>query len=349
MLNKYTIEDYEKIAHEKLHKAVFDFFSGGSGQELTLNANIDAFKHISFIPRVLKGLESVSTSTTLLGFELAFPVLFAPIAFQGLAHEEGELAAAQSAARSKVGMIVSTMSTYEHDAVVTISRDAWFQLYMFEDRNISLQLIKHAEKCGYKAIVLTVDVPIMASRFRDLRNNFTVPSLNRFVSKLLKCDNTLKHFTDKHFKRSLSWTDIKWLKDNTELPIILKGVTHPIDAQLAIENNCAGIIVSNHGGRQLDSTLACIRLLPTIVREVYGKIPVLFDSGIRSGSDILKALLLGADAVLIGRPIIWGLASSECDSVVNILLRELEEAMILMGIESIKEIASNRNCIRYMD
>lgn len=346
-----NVDDYQKLASQKLSKEVFDFCYGGSHNEISLKRNCQVFDEIFLLPQVLTGISTVKTRRSLLGFDLAMPLLSAPMAFQGLLNSEGEIALSQALSSFGLISIISTMSSYSLEQIMLQAGDlTWFQLYIFKDRTLTKELIARAVKTGCKAIVLTVDVPVMATRVRDIRNCFKLPAeifpqnFQRLQQSLRESTHSsaVKNFTNAQFESSLTWKDVEWLKNQTDLPIILKGIINPQDAIKAKTYGIDGIIVSNHGGRQLDGVASSIEILPQIVKKIKGEIAVLIDGGIRRGSDILKALLLGADAVLIGRPLLWGLAVNGCQGVkniLNILKEELIESMILMGISELESLS----------
>jgi 4-hydroxymandelate oxidase len=270
-----------------------------------------------------------------------------------MAHPDGELAVARAASTSNSTMICSTMSNFPIESIVTENKkNVWFQLYVYKDKDATLALIERAKKAGCKALVITVDAPFLGHRERDVRNQFQLPSHLK-MSNLQALDHAelpnknghsgLAHYFENLIDKSLSWRDIKWLKEHANMPIYLKGILHPKDASLAIEYGVDGIIVSNHGGRQLDGSIASIDALHAIVLAVNQQVPIIIDGGIRRGSDILKALALGAQCVGVGRPIIWGLSHSGqqgVESVLNILQSELKLAMALAGCASIADITN---------
>lgn len=306
-----SLSDLEKQALALLPKAHADYFIGGSEREVTVNANLQSFDGLQFWPRVLRGNFEGDLNVDLLGSQLDYPILAAPTAFHKLAHPEGELATARAIARCNSLMIVSMAS---NTAIETITEAAyeinpragiWLQIYIQPDRDFTRRLIRRAEESGCKGLVVTVDSPVFGVRERDIRNNFSELPEGLCCANMKDQDGI---FRDIDFDSGLNWNDIAWLRDNTQLPIILKGILHPEDIRLAIEHNLQSVMVSNHGGRQLDSVPATIHVLPFLAQAADGRIPLLVDGGIRSGSDVLKALALGANAVAIGRPVIWGLA-----------------------------------------
>jgi 4-hydroxymandelate oxidase len=282
--------------------------------------------------------------TTVLGQKLAFPVLVAPTAFQRLAHPEGELATARAAGRAGTCMVLSTLSTsLVEDVVKASSGPVWFQLYVFKDRAATEALVRRAESAGARALVLTVDAPFLGRRERDVRHRFQLPE-GLSVKNLEACglgylprgtqDSGLAAYFATLLDPSLTWKDLAWLRSLTRLPVVVKGIVRPDDAVRAVEHGASAIVVSNHGGRQLDTAPATIDVLPGIADALGGRAELLLDGGIRRGTDVLKALALGARAVLVGRPILWGLAvdgSEGVSRVLEILRAELDLALALAG------------------
>ncbi len=359
MVNYINIYSIEKAAKIKLDKGIYDFIFGGATDELTLERNRTALDAIQLTPRVLAGVGETDLSTTLLGIPLAFPMIGAPLAFQRLVDPEGEIAVAKSLHDNNLVYTSSTMSSISLEQIAEKSPGPkWFQLYIYKDRAITLELIQRAENAGYQGIMLTVDVPVMGKRERDYVNEFELPehifaanfiaNSDERTSQNVRNRSAIKIFTDKQFEPNLNWNDVLWLKSKTSLPIILKGIMRDSDAVKAVEYGADAIVVSNHGGRQLDGVISSIEVLPKIARKIDKKIPVLFDSGIRRGTDILKALALGADCVLIGRPLLWGLSAAGelgVKKVLSILQEELIEAMMLCGYSSVIDLQNNKGLI----
>ncbi|KAK9697332.1 hypothetical protein RND81_08G030600 [Saponaria officinalis] len=301
-------------------------------------------------PRILIDVSRIDLSTSILGHNISAPIMIAPTAYHKLAHHEGEIATAKAAAACKTIMVLSFSSTTSLEEVSSCC-DAvrFFQLYVFRDRKLSAWLIQRAERSGYKAIVVTVDTPRLGRREADIKNKLIGPqmkNLEGFMPTEVVSDkgSGLEAFANSAFDPSLSWKDIDWLRSVTKLPILIKGILTHEDATKAVEVGVDGIIVSNHGARQLDYAPATISALEEVVHAVGGKIPVLFDGGVRRGTDIFKALALGAQAVLVGRPIIFGLAANGengAKSVLGMLKNELELTMTLAGCSSIKDISRN--------
>lgn len=345
--------EYEPLAAQKLPRSHFDFIAGAAEDEVTLRENRAAFQRVQLRPRFLVDVSQVDLSTQALGQQVEMPVLLAPVALQKLAHPEGELATARAAAAAGVIMALSTVSSYTLEEVAAAAQGTkWFQLYRYEDAELSKQLVARAKAAGYSAICVTVDVPRLGRREADFRNRLQFPP-DIFAANLVpprsSADSAggLSGIAPALFHRPFTWRDLDWVRSTASLPIILKGILTAEDARLAVEHGVQGIIVSNHGGRQLDGVPAAIEALPEVVEAVEGRAEVLLDSGVRRGTDILKALALGARAVLIGRPYVWGLAVAGepgVGRVLTLLRDELELAMALSGRRSISEI--DRSLVR---
>ncbi|MBK8549901.1 MAG: alpha-hydroxy-acid oxidizing protein [Ignavibacteria bacterium] len=345
-----NINDFESAAREKLTQMAYDYYSSGAHDEITLRDNCDAYKRIFLKYRVLVDVSKRDLSTEVLGHKISMPVMIAPTAFHKMAHTDGEVAVAKAASAADTIMILSTLSNSDvEDVVKATSNPVWFQLYVYKDREVTKDLIRRAENAGCKAIVLTVDAPVLGTRERDVRNKFNLPK-GITVKNLTPArkenlpeieDSGLSAYVQKFLDPSLSWKDIEWLKSITALPVLVKGIACKEDALLSVQHGVNGIVVSNHGGRQLDTCRATIDVLPEIADAVQGKIEILIDGGIRRGTDVLKAVALGAKAVLVGRPVIWGLAvdgENGVSSVLEILRRELDLAMALSGCNSVEKI-----------
>jgi len=336
-----NVLDFEALARGRMKRAFYDYYAGGAEDEATLTANRGAFAEVFLRPRVLVDVSRIDTSTSVLGSPVSMPVLIAPTAFHRLAHRDGELATARAAGRARTLMVASTIATYSLEEIARVATGPlWYQLYMYKDRSLARNLIQRAEAAGYRAICLTVDTPLLGSRERDHRNKFTLPAGIRMrnfedaglgVSTLGDSFHTYVH---RQLDASLTWDMVAWLRGETRLPLILKGIIAPQDGALAAERGVDGIVVSNHGGRQLDGTEATIRALPRVVDAVAGRAEVFVDGGVRRGTDVVKALALGARAVLIGRPCLWGLAAAGEEGVARVLemlRQELALAMALCG------------------
>lgn len=319
--------EFEEYAKEYLPKNAFDYYASGADDMVTLKENREAFKRLVLHPRVLRDVSNMDITTTLLGHHVSSPVCVAPTAMHRMAHPDGEIASSTATAKADTCYILSTISTTTLEAVGKANSRAnphalrWFQLYVFKDRELTRSLVQRAECAGYKAIVLTVDTPMLGHREADVRNHFSLPDHLTTANfsqvggehehgiKSLK-DSGLAHYVSELFDLTLNWNDVKWLKSITSLPIVVKGILSPEDAKIAVELGCEGILVSNHGARQLDGVAATIDALPAIVKAVNSRAEVYLDGGIRRGTDVFKALALGARAVFVGRPVLFGLAHS---------------------------------------
>ncbi|MEQ4719289.1 alpha-hydroxy acid oxidase [Nonomuraea sp. B19D2] len=338
-MERWSLREFEAAARDRLEPAHYDYFAGGAGDEVTVRANEAAFERLVLLPRVLRGAAKLQTGVTLLGSRAAMPVLVAPTAFHRLADPEGERATARAAAAAETIMIVSMAATVavEDVAAAAPGAELWFQLYVQPDPAFTETVVRRAEAAGCKALVVTVDSPVLGRRERDLRNGF------HDLPEHLCCENMRDGDRVRPIVMSpeLSWEHIDRLREMTALPIVLKGITHPEDARLALGRGISAIMVSNHGGRQLDTVPATIDLLPDIVAAVGGAVPVLLDGGVRRGTDVLKALALGATAVAVGRPVIWGLAADGergVARVLGLLRAEVEHALTLCGCASIGDL-----------
>uniref|UniRef100_K3X2I6 FMN hydroxy acid dehydrogenase domain-containing protein n=1 Tax=Globisporangium ultimum (strain ATCC 200006 / CBS 805.95 / DAOM BR144) TaxID=431595 RepID=K3X2I6_GLOUD len=355
-----NVLEFEAYAKEYLPKNAYDYYASGADEMYSLSENRDAFKRLTLRPRVLRDVSNMDISTSVLGQRIASPVCVAPTAMQRMAHPEGELASTAAAAKSGTGFILSSLSTtsLEDVAVANGKGLRWFQLYVFKDRQLTRDLVLRAERAGYKAIVLTVDTPMLGHREPDVRNKFSLPKhleLANFTHvggehahgvNSLK-DSGLAQYVSNLFDLTLNWEDVKWLKSITKLPVVVKGVLTGEDAKLAVEMGCEGILVSNHGARQLDGVAATIDALPEIVAAVNGRAEVYLDGGVRRGTDVFKALALGARAVFVGRPVLWGLSHSGeagVSSVLEILNDELKHAMLFSGTRQLADIKPEYVC-----
>jgi isopentenyl diphosphate isomerase/L-lactate dehydrogenase-like FMN-dependent dehydrogenase len=323
-----NVWDYERLAAGKLDPNAHAYFAGGAGDEVTLRDNLAAFERRKLRPRVLVDVRNVSTATTVLGTEVALPILIAPLALQRMAHPDGEIATARAAAAAGTIMCLSTASTTRPAEVASAAPDAtrWFQVYVFQDRSETEELVREAVDNGFSALVLTVDTPYLGRRERDLRIDFQIPEHLTVVGDIFGGG----------FDAALSWRDLEWLA-GYKLPVVVKGILTAEDARLACEHGAAAIVVSNHGGRQLDGVPATLDALEEVVEAVDGRVEVLLDGGVRRGTDALKALALGARAVLIGRAMVWGLAARGEEGVADVLrlLRdEVELGLALLGCAS---------------
>jgi isopentenyl diphosphate isomerase/L-lactate dehydrogenase-like FMN-dependent dehydrogenase len=333
-----NVFDYEKLARTRMAPPLWDYYQGGSDDEVTMRECRAAFERIKLRPRVLVDVrrEVLDMSTSVLGVPVSMPVLIAPVALHCMAHPEGECATAQAAGRAGTLMIASTVATRTIEEIAqAASGPLWFQLYTYPSLNVAEMLVHRAEDAGYRAIVLTVDLPRLGNREKDLRNNVTIPPAPYQEANFIGIEKEGQAWVP------LTWKSIEWLRSITTLPILLKGILTEEDARLAVEHGVEGIVVTNHGGRQLDTAIPGIEALPEIVDAVVGHCEIYFDGGIRRGTDILKALALGARAVLVGRPVLWGLAVNGADgafSVLELLRKELELAMALSGRPTLASI-----------
>ena len=334
-----NVFDYEALAQALVEPGAWNYFQSGSNDEVTLRANRTAFERIQLRPRMLVDVSTCAMQTAVLGTPVSMPILIAPTAFHCLAHPEGECATAQAAGAAGTLMVASTSSNRSlEDIANSASGPLWFQLYV-ADRKGTEELVQRATESGYRALVLTVDSPRWGRKERAIRADFRLPS------HLYKAN--FPNDAAAEAQVLLTWESLAWLRSLTSLPIVLKGILTAEDAVLAVEHGVDGIVVSNHGGRQLDSVAASIEVLPEIVDAVEGRCEVYMDGGIRRGTDILKALALGARAVLVGRPLLWGLAVNGVEGalhVLELLRAELELAMILAGCPAVDSI--NRSLVR---
>jgi 4-hydroxymandelate oxidase len=351
LMDFVNLDDYEAAARDILPKMTFDYIAGGSDDEITLRENRAAFERWRLRPRVLTGVGERDLSTTILGQKVSFPVGIAPSALHMLAHPDGELATARAAGSAGVVFCVSTFGSYSmEDVAEAASGPRWFQLYCYKDRGLTENLVERAVASRYEAIVLTADAPVVSRRLRDVRNRFAPPpgvSLKNFQSatdrtmQRSKEGSSLSTYVSAQVESNLTWKDVDWLVNKAGLPVLVKGILTAEDARLAAEHGAAGVIVSNHGGRQLDGAITAIDALPEIVEAADGKLDVLADGGVRRGTDVLKLLALGAKAALIGRPVQWGLAvdgEAGAKAVLDLLRMEIDIAMALSGCRSIVDI-----------
>lgn len=346
--------EYEQRARERLEASAFDYYVSGAHDEVTLRDTRAAYDRLRIAYRVLVDVAERSTTTTVLGSEIDFPVLTAPTAFHMLATPQGELATARAAGAAGTIMILSSLSNTDvEDVVKAAAGPVWFQLYVYKDRNATEGLIKRVEAAGCQAIVLTVDAPLLGSRERDVRNRFHLPD-GLAVKNMLpagygdvakpEAESGLAAYFASLIDSSLNWKDIAWLRSLTPLPIVLKGIVRSDDALRAVQVGAAAIVVSNHGGRQLDTSLPTIEALPKIADALGGRLEILLDGGIRRGTDVIKALALGARAVCLGRPILWGLAAdgqAGAEHVLELLRDELDLAMALCGAPNLDALTSD--------
>ena len=349
--------DLEERARAVLPQMSYDFYASGANDEVTLRENRAAYERIKVLPHMLIDVSARDMSTTVLGEPVSMPILIAPMALQCLAHPDGEIATTKAAGAAKTLTTLATLATTSIEEVMAIATGpVWFQLYVFRDRALTASLVQRAAAAGCRAVVLTVDVPVPGKRERDVRNRFTLPEhlflKNLWPAGLEKlpkavADSGMAAYAAANFDPALTWKDVEWLAQLTRLPILVKGILRADDALSAVNHGVAGIIVSNHGGRQLDTTPAAISVLPEIVDAVAGAVEVYVDGGIRRGTDVLKAIAYGARAVLIGRPILWGLAvggEAGVESVLEMLRAEFDLAMALSGCPSLTAITRDLVC-----
>ena len=374
----HNVEDYRGLAHKRLPRAVIDFIEGGAEDEITISRNRESFESIHIIPRILTDVSVRDISTTILGTPVSSPIVLCPVGLATLAHPLGEVAAGIAAANKGIISTYSSSSSWNLEDIAAASSGVkWFQLYIWKDRKLTAEIIERARKSGYQALVLTVDVPISARRERDLRNGFTIPprprvnqigdlvqhfgwfyaqlkseitghkmSMGNFTPENVGMRTRLKmlEVVNELFDPSITWSDITWLKSIWNGPIVIKGIMTPEDAKLAIKAGADAIWISNHGGRQLDGVSGTIEVLPEIAKAVKGKAEIYLDGGVRRGSDIVKAIALGANACMIGRPYMYGLAANGAagvESIIGILEIEMDATMALMGRPTIASLDSS--------
>jgi 4-hydroxymandelate oxidase len=358
----------EGQARERLDRAAYDYFAGGADDELTLDDNARAWERLRLRPHVLRDVATVTTATTVLGTPVSLPVLVGPIAYQSLAHPDGELATSAAAARAGTVMVLSTQATSSLEAVAEVVPEAprWFQLYVYRDHRIAHDLVRRAAAAGYRAIVLTVDVPVPGNRLRDKRNRFRLPDgmpLSNLTPYFREASVPAEGPAEgpaatgdattgvdggidvvgigRHFDPSLTLETIGWLCGASPLPVVVKGVLRGDDALACVRAGASAVVVSNHGGRQLDGAVATTDALGEVVEAVAGSAEVYVDGGIRRGVDVVKALALGARAVLVGRPIAWGLATGGAAGVTEVLeefCEELERTLALCGTPTLGDL-----------
>ncbi len=356
--------ELEARARERLSAEAFGYVAGGAGSELTMRANLQAFERWQIVPRMLRDVSVRDLSTTVLGTSMPAPVLLAPVGVQSIVHPDAELAVGRAAAAHGLPAILSTAASHSIEPVAAATGPAsrWYQLYWPRDRDLAASFVARAGEAGYEAIVVTLDTWLLGWRPRDLANGYL---------PFLKGEGVATYFSDPVFRSALArtpeddpgpaighwayqfsnprvtWADLQWLREQTELPIVLKGIVHADDARRALEAGVDGLIVSNHGGRQVDGSIGALDALPGVRAAVGAEFPVLFDSGIRTGADVFKALALGADAVCLGRPYVWGLAldgQAGVEHVLRCLLAELDLTLALSGYTALAQVDSSALC-----
>jgi 4-hydroxymandelate oxidase len=337
------LADFARLAEAALPPEVWDYVSGGSGGEVTLAANRTAFDEIALLPRVLAGFAHANTSCRLLATDASMPVGVAPMAYQRLVHPDGELAAAEAARVAGIPYVVSTVASVRLEEIAKVGADTWFQLYWQRDRAVVEDLVARAEQAGCQALMLTADLPVLGRRLRDMRNAFSLPAdivaanLDGGASRAhdtVPGESALAAHAAATFESGLGWADVEWLRARTTLPLVVKGILDPRDAVRAVESGADAVVVSNHGGRQLDGAAPSIVALPGVADAVGETCAVLLDGGIQSGTDVLRALALGARGVFVGRPVLYGLAvdgARGAGQVLSLLATELREDMTLAG------------------
>jgi 4-hydroxymandelate oxidase len=346
------LDDFEPAARKLLAKGVFDYIAGGAEDEATVLANREALGRYRLRYKVLAGADGPNLESELFGRRVSMPVHLAPAAIQRICHTDGETAAYRAASHAGVGYALSTLSSISiEDVAAAANGPRWFQLYMPAWREVSAALVERAEKAGYSAIILTADLPRTGRRERDIRNAFSLPKGVRYAN-LGDWEPTASSDGADPFAQNvnaltnaaLSWEDLEWLVGKTRLPVLLKGVVRGDDARRAVEAGAGGLIVSNHGGRQLDYAIASVDALPDVIAAVGGRVPVLIDGGFRRGTDVIKALCLGASAVLIGRPYLYALAvggEGGVTRLLTLLREELQLSMTLLGARNLSELSND--------
>ncbi|MFL5952866.1 MAG: alpha-hydroxy acid oxidase [Gaiellaceae bacterium] len=338
-----NVWDYERLAAERLEPGAHGYYAGGAGDELTLRDNVEAFRRWQLRPRMLVDVDACTTTTTVLEQEISMPLIVAPVAFQRVAHPDGELGMARAAKSAGTIMCLSTLTTTTPADVASVGGPRWFQLYVFRDDGVTRELIAQARDGGFGALVLTIDAPVRGNRERDARSAFAIPEDVQIAA--FGTGGLTPRQVFEAISASLTWRDVERLCAESGLPLLVKGVLTAEDARLACEHGAAGIVVSNHGGRQLDGVSATIDALEEVVQAVDGRVEVLVDGGIRRGTDVVKALALGARAVLVGRAPLWGLAvdgEAGAARVLGLLRAEILGALQLVGCTSPADVSRDR-------
>ena len=342
-----TVDDAERMAEEAVTPEAWSYIVGGAGDERTLRWNREAFSRFRFRPRVLVDVSEVSTEATVLGTPVSMPALVAPMAFQQIAHEEGEVAMARGAGAAGTLMCVSTVATATPAEIAASAPDAprWLQIYVFRDRGVSDEVIEQALEAGFSALVLTADLPVYGIRHREARTGFEAPEddVPAIVAARARGSEREGHHSLELLESGLEWDYVTELCERWKVPVLVKGLVTAEDAVLACEHGAAGVVVSNHGGRQLDGAIASLEALPEVVDAVGDRAEVYLDGGVRRGTDVVMALALGARAVLVGRPALYGLAfggSRGVEQVLEILREETENALALLGCRSPAEVTA---------
>jgi 4-hydroxymandelate oxidase len=347
--------EYQTLASQQLSPMARDYYASGSWDEITLRDNRAAFERYKLRPRMLVDVSQRDLSTTILGQSLPLPILIAPMAFQCLAHPEGEIATAKAAAKLGSVMVLSTLATTSMEDVASVRSQTpqWFQLYVHRDRGLTRALVERAHAAGFQALCLTVDAPVLGKREKDTHNQFVLPSdmelanfsrLAHLEISYQPGESGLFAYFLEQLNPALTWSDLEWLQSLSPLPLVVKGILRGDDAIRAVEHGAKAVMVSNHGGRQLDGAIASIDALSEVVAAVGDQVDVLVDGGIRRGTDVLKALALGAKAVLLGRPVLWGLTlagEAGVKHILELLRDELDLAMALSGCAKLQDIDSS--------
>ena len=372
-----NVDDLRSLAKRRLPAGVFDYIDGGAEDEITLRNNVDAYRNVSFKPRVLRDMTHVDTSTSLFGRRLAFPLVLAPTGFTRIAHSEGELAVVRAATRAGIPFTLSTMATRSIEECASVAESdtrLWFQIYTWRDRSVVKNLVERAEAAGFEAVCLTVDTAVLGRRERDVRRGFTLPpevGLGTIIDGLknpgwtwdfLKADPIrfanvegitaidgstavdLAEHMKSQFDPGLSWSDVEWLRSIWKGPILIKGIQTVEDALIAGESGVEAIAISNHGGRQLDGAPAPFDLLPEVAEAVQNRLEIICDGGVRRGSDVVKAVSLGANAVMTGRPYLYALGACGergVDHVLDLLQEGIERTMALTGVASVEDLSQD--------
>ena len=372
-----NVDDLRSLAKRRLPAGVFDYIDGGAEDEITLRNNVDAYRNVSFKPRVLRDMTHVDTSTSLFGRRLAFPLVLAPTGFTRIAHSEGELAVVRAATRAGIPFTLSTMATRSIEECASVAESdtrLWFQIYTWRDRSVVKNLVERAEAAGFEAVCLTVDTAVLGRRERDVRRGFTLPpevGLGTIIDGLknpgwtwdfLKADPIrfanvegitaidgstavdLAEHMKSQFDPGLSWSDVEWLRSIWKGPILIKGIQTVEDALIAVESGVEAIAISNHGGRQLDGAPAPFDLLPEVAEAVQNRLEIICDGGVRRGSDVVKAVSLGANAVMTGRPYLYALGACGergVDHVLDLLQEGIERTMALTGVASVEDLSQD--------
>ncbi|HSR24394.1 MAG TPA: alpha-hydroxy acid oxidase [Candidatus Eisenbacteria bacterium] len=346
-LRPVNVQELEPLARERITETAYAYLTGGSGDEHSLRWNVEAWSRIRLAPRFLVDVGAIDTRLTLLGHRLDHPVLLAPAAAHRLFHPEGELETLRGAAAADALYVQSTMATVGVEEVGAAATSPWwFQLYIQRDRGFTRELVARAEAAGASALVLTIDLPVLGARDTDRRNSLGLPPGVEYVNLrglAIEPDTAPpeRRVYNQHLDPTVTWDDLDWLRSLTRLPVLAKGVLRPDDALRCLDHGVAGLVVSNHGARNLDTVPPTAEVLPHVVDAVAGRVPVLVDGGLRRGTDIAKALMLGATAVLVGRPYVWGLAAYGADGVklvTDLLRTELQMAMGLLGAPTLADL-----------